>query len=330
MRKATWMLLGLFLLLAGCGTGGGDFEDPDIWQKTFTPGTALTITLDSGARIDLPANAFTAEVKVLFSDRQDADDAFPEYFPTTTKEFNDLLGGVVLNTPVDTTYSASLPVTMAMKAYTTSPPTVLADTDYAVFRFDFEENRWNRWGDLAARTNSNGTFATLTLPTSGFMGFLGSIAIFEGLTVDALGPAVPTYIEGTVRNISNTPLGTDVAVYQLIGDVRYPVDLSTLNADTSTMSFPDPNDPSQQISIACLVNSDATDGKFHIVLPWRLIGTLVRLEFGRNTTGHLVQDEFVIDFPLPFDENDRGDQVSAVAIAYGQNTITPQPVLAGN
>lgn len=329
MRIYKWMVLASLLILAGCGSGGGDFEDEDLWQKTFHPGTALTITLDSGSQLALPATALTEETKVLFSDVQSADDAIPDYFPTATKESNDMLGGVVINTPVDAEFNASIPVTIAMKDWTTAP-VVLTDTAYVVYRFDFEENRWNRWGDLLATTNSTGTFATLTLPSAGFIGFLGTIAIFEGMTYNALGAAAPTYIEGTVRNLSNTPLGTDVAVYQLIGDVKYPVNLSVDNTGAYVPTFADPRDSTQAITAACLINSDSTDGTFSIVLPWRLIGSLVRLEFGRQTAGHSVQDEFVIDYPLPFENADWGEEVSAVAIAYGRNTVSPEPVLAGS
>jgi hypothetical protein len=331
MRNIKWLvLIVLVVMAAGCGSGGGNFEGDDIWQKSFTPGNVLTITLKSGASITLPATTFAKELKIVFSDRLDADDSNPDYYPTSTHAANDMLGGVVLNTPVDTIYNASIPVTIDMHDYGTEAPVVLGDTEYAVFRFDFEENRWNRWGSLTATTNTTGTAATLTLPTTGFMGFLGSIAIFEGMTAVAAGEVAPSYIEGYVKNISNNPLGTDVAIYQLVGDVKYPVDLSSVNIAARIPTLADPLDSSKQITVACVVDSDATTGYFRIEMPWRLIGSLIRLEFGREHAGHQVQDQWVIDYPLPFDEADRGDKISALAVAYGRNTVTPQAVLAGN
>jgi hypothetical protein len=330
MRNLMWLVMGVLLILAGCGSGNSDFEESDIWQKTFTPGSALSFTLDSGASASLPADTFTEEMKLLFSDRINSDDSNPDHYPTTTHEANDQLGGIVFNTPVDALFLNSIPITIAMRDYGTLKPVVLADTQYALFRFDFEENRWNRWGSLAATTNATGTLATVTLPTSGFMGYLGTIAIFEGQTVAALGAAEPTYIEGYVKNMSNNPLGTDVAVYQLVGEVMHPVDLSADNATARVPALPDPNDESLPITAACVVDSDPTTGYFRIELPWRMVGTLTRLEFGHEHAGHQLQNEWVIDFPLPTEESERGDKVRSMAMAYGRNTISPRPVMVTN
>jgi hypothetical protein len=330
MRIYTLLVLLAILLLAACGTGGGDFEEERIWQQTFTPGETLVFTLDSGSTLTVPGTTFNEEHRILFSDLLEADDAIFEFYPTTPPAANDLLAGVVINTPVDAIYNAALPLTMSAREYLTNAPTILPNTDYAVYRFDFEENRWNRWGGLTATTNATGSLATLTLPTNDFMGFLGTLGIFEGHTVPALGNAVTTYVEGNTLAIGGNAIGTDVAVYQLVGEEMHPVDLSDENPGARIPALADPRDDAVMINVANVVDSDPATGYFQINLPWELIGTIVRFEFGRENAGQQVQDEWVIDYPLPFDVDDRGEGTSGMTMAYGRNTISPLPILGGS
>jgi hypothetical protein len=174
------------LLLAACGDINDDFTGANIMQRTVQPGTAATLTLAAGDSLTIPADTFDRETVVVFADVFTGTDASPASFPTATKESDDLIAAVVINTPVDRTFSANLPLTFDIikPGEDRIPSAVTAGEQYIVYRFDFDLLSWTQWGTTVATISGDGETATATLPTEGFTGFIGSLALFEGQLAD--------------------------------------------------------------------------------------------------------------------------------------------------
>ena len=204
---------------------------------------------------------------------------------------------------------------------------------YAVYRFDYQEDedllapRWNRWGDTIATIDATGNFATAALPTTELIGFVGSLAIFDSHTVDALPAVEPTVIAGRVLAAGGGGLATDVGLYAMVGAERHPVDVLNGRAP----ALPDPFNEGLDITKTNTVDS-AADGSFTIEIPDCLIGQYIALEFGHETAGHQLQDTYnVLD---PSEDLDDPDPVLVLAetenmvIWYGENKVVSEPVEA--
>lgn len=179
-------VLALALLLCACGDINDDFTGTNIMQRTVQPGTAATLTLAAGDTLTIPADAFDRETVVLFADVFTGTDANPATFPTATKAAADLIGAVVINTPVDRSFGSDLPLTFDIikPGESRIPSAVSAGQRYIVYRFDFDLLAWTPWGSTVATVAADGETATTTLPTAGFSGFIGSLALFEGQLAD--------------------------------------------------------------------------------------------------------------------------------------------------
>src|SRR5689334_21969806 len=102
----------LALACAACGNGkGGDFTNPTIAQRDLQTGAGATITLAAGDSLTIPAGTFDRETIVEFADVLNGADGSTKYYPTATQAAGDLLGAVVVNTPVDRQFATDLPLT---------------------------------------------------------------------------------------------------------------------------------------------------------------------------------------------------------------------------
>src|SRR5512144_1459375 len=88
------------LTFTGCGTGTHDFTSATDVQRQVAPGEAVTLNLELGYALAIPANTFAHNTIVLFSKRMFNELTFAK-FPTPTKAVGDMIGGVVINTPAD-------------------------------------------------------------------------------------------------------------------------------------------------------------------------------------------------------------------------------------
>jgi len=307
MRITVWMLAAGLLALAACGSGTNDFIGDHSAQQTIDAGVARDIDLTSGAAVHFPAATFAEQTIVIVADVFAATDAVPANYPTAILAGEDLFAGLVINTPADAVMGANIDVTF--KLLDTS--TAVAGEQYAVYRFDFDNLRWNRWGSIIATIQAGGTTATATLPTNGMRGFIGSMAIFKGLTTATLPAVVPTTIEGTVIDANGAALATDVGIYFLVGTKREAVAVTNGNIPAGG-------------TIANTVNSDAA-GHFTMQIPENLIGQLVALEFGREDAALAVQTRFdVLDPATP------NVSIDSMIVRYGVNNAISQRVRPGN
>jgi hypothetical protein len=186
MRLLTATACAWVLLLAACANLNDDFTSTNIMQRTVRPDTAETLTLQAGDSLTIPAGTFNRETVVMFADVFTGGDASSAYFPTAGKDPEDLLAAVVINTPVDRTFAHNLPLTfdIIQPGESRIPSAIVPGGTYTVYRFDFDTATWAPYGDTVAVVNAGGTSATTTLPTAGFTGFIGSLAIFDGLLAE--------------------------------------------------------------------------------------------------------------------------------------------------
>jgi hypothetical protein len=309
MKGYTAVLMGLLVLwlagaLGGCGSGQDEFTTPDDAQRVVSAGEALTITLDGGYVLSLPGTLFEHDTILLFS-KHLAAELTPGYFPTATKEAGDMLCGVVINTPADVWMHGDMQLTFGLPDAGLAAGTVLI-----VYRFDRENLYWSPWGHTAAVVAAGGATATCTLPTTGFLGFVGSTALFKGMTADTLPVGAQTVIQGTVVDVQSQPVATDVAVNVLVGALKYPA--AVLNGRTPTGG-----------TVANTVDSGA-DGTFTISVPDNLVGQYVNLEFGSEDPNHGTQGLF--DILAPAVER---TAVTYLIVRFGENNVRSQPVGAG-
>lgn len=299
----------LLCALSGCGAGTNEFIADHSGQQSLDPGVAETLTLLSGAEIHFPAAAFAVETIVVFADVFASSDGTPAYFPTATMVAEDLVAGLVINTPADAVMGADFDVRFRIR----DGVNVTVGQEYAVYRYDFDNLRWNRWGDTFATVQSAGAdaYASATLPTNGMQGFIGSLALFVGNTTDVLPAVVPTTLEGTVYDENGDPLATDVAIYFLIGTNKAAAAVTNGRIPTGG-------------TIANTVDS-AADGSFTLQIPENLIGQLVALEFGREDATRRVQTEFDVLAPAS-----PVTAVESMVVRYGENNINSQRVITGN
>ena len=294
-------------LLAGCGTGSTDFTGVNTSQVTILENQEATVSVSSGAQAHFPAGTLAKQTVVVFSDILVSSDASEPNYPTATKVAEDLVAAVVINIPADALMSANVDVTFATRAGITA----VAGEHYCVYRYDFDNKRWNRWGATLATMDGTGTLATALLPTDGMYGFIGSLAIFAGLTETSQGAAVPTVINGMVTDGSSAPVATDVSLYYLIGSQKTPVAVTGGHALAGG-------------TVANAVNS-AADGSFTMTIPENLIGQLIAIEFGKDDTAWATQTRFNVLAPA---ETPLADVLSMV-IRYGANNVTSLPLVPG-
>jgi len=295
------------LLLTACGTSSGDFDGEHTAQRTIEDGQREQLILPSGAFVTFPTNTFVdADETVLFSDLLASTDAYAEYYPTTNQVADDLIGAVVINTPIDCLFSQDLEVCITPR----SGATITGNLDYAVYRFDFDNLRWNRWGSTVARSDVDGTLAIGTLPTTGLRGFIGSLALFLGHYTEALPAIEQTTIQGTAANSNGDPVAVDVALFVMEGLTKHPAAIIGGSVPTGG-------------TVANMVMS-AADGAFQMDIPDNLIGQLVNLEFGRDNATYAVQDEVDV-----LTAGRQIENTETFVIGYGTNTVAANPLTAG-
>jgi hypothetical protein len=321
------ILMALAMTCAGCGSRNTDFIADNSAQQSVSFGEAATLTLLSGASLEILAGTYAQEVIIMLSDLLVSFDSDATYFPTIAQDPEDIIAGLVVNTPADTLATLNLHVTFAFRDGVTVTP----GAQYAVYRFDHQGDerqitpRWNRWGSTIATVNATGTLATATLPTTDFRGYVGSLGLFVGHTVDVLPAVTPTTITGVVRADGGGNLATDVGLYIVVGAKKYAAAVTNGRVPV----LPDPNNDSLSITHANTVDSLA-DGSFTIAIPENLIGQFISLEFGTESTAHQLQDYF--DWLEPADDVDAPAMTPVLVetphmvIWYGENKVRSYPV----
>jgi hypothetical protein len=324
IKFAGWLVLALVALAgAGCsGSNGETFQTVTSAQTTIINGAATTLALTSNLEsVTFPANCFSRNtIALISSDLAPAaaardDDPYLTYYPTTTKAVTDLIAGVVINTPVDRLYHGNVDV----KLFFYDGFSRIPGDQYLVYRFDFNDLVWDRWGAVVATVDPGGATASFTLPTAGFRGFIGSLALFKGLQPGTSPAYTPTTLTGTVYDESGGPLSTDIGLYYYVGTVQYPVDLPAGSGAHVPAGGPYRN-----------TFSSVADGTFSITLPDYMIGQALNIEFGREDDTRLAQPNFNIVSPQY--SNYVGQvftNVPVVTLGYGVNVVQSQPVRAG-
>jgi hypothetical protein len=306
MGKWAWLIAAFAVFAASCGSGKNDFDSENTIQRTINTGVAETLTLLSGAAVTFPTASYAEDTVVMVSDELTSEDSYATFFPTAAQDIDDLLGALVINTPVDKVIGADLPIRFAVLPDLTAEP----NAEYAVYRFDFDNNTWQRWGGITVATDSTDGFADGVIPANGFRGFIGSLAIFSGLTTDVLPVAEQTTVSGTVADATGAPLATDIGVYIAVGGVRYPV--AVLNG-----RIPDGG------TVANTVDS-AANGTFMIEMLDRTVGQLVAVIAGLEDPVYKAQENVDVLAPAEFAED-----VKTFVLRYGENNIDHYPVHEG-
>lgn len=301
-------LLALFAIavgLAGCGSGTHEFTSPTDVQREVNPGTAVTLELERGYALTIPANTFENTTVVLFSNRL-FNELTTTYFPTPGKQIGDLISGVVINTPADVLLHANMPLTFGLN----DDAGAAAGTQLLVYRYDRFSGEWNPWAGLVATVDASGTTASTTLPTADFRGFIGSMALFRGMTAASLPVGATTYIQGVVVDGAGQPIATDVGVSVIVGAVKYPSAVTNGRVPTGG-------------TLANTVDS-AADGSFTVQIPANLVGQPVNLEFGREDTEFSAQDNFELLAPAT-----PRASTNFLIVRFGINNVRSLPVGRG-
>lgn len=307
------------LLQGACGGGNDDFSSMNLLQETIEADQAASLQIESGGRLDIPAGTFDEETVVIFSNYFTGTDSNFSRFPTATPAVDDLLAGMVVNTPVDVLFHNNITLQFQEVQLINSAASISALTvgkRYRVYRFDFENAVWNQWGSTVATVEAGGETAVATLPTAGMRGFIGSLALFEGL--EDTGSVTPTVISGTVRDSSGGPVATDVALYLNIGGIRFPVAVN--NGRIPDVTY----EGNVDAEIANTVDS-AADGSFTMQLGDALIGQLVSIDFGLEDPAWSTQQSFDLLAPAtPLSE------VETFVVRYGENNLQSRGLDASN
>jgi hypothetical protein len=300
------------LTLTSCGNGNDGFVAPNAVQKTIHNGIVEFIELAEGQRADFPGDTFAEDTVVTLSNFFAGGDADITLFPTTTPVAEDLLASLVLNTPADAVFGNDVTVTFRIHAGIAN---LTPGDDYVVYRFDFENARWNQWGSVTATVAANGTDLVAVLPTDGMLGFIGSLAVFEGLEAGAV---LDTEISGTVVDGGGAGIATDVSLYVLVGELRVAVAVSNGRV-------PDALDPhGAPIVVANTVDS-AASGSFSMELPDNLIGQTVAIVFAAEDDTRTNTDEF--DLLAPGDSTASDELRTTMVVRYGENNVRSAGVI---
>jgi len=354
MRVIRWIMPVVAVFLLGCGAGQSDFTAEHAAQLTIpvNQGATLALPAPSTAQVSFPPDTFSEEVIVMLGDQLLRTDASWRYFPTVdqaaitdqnaaqleTAHAGDVYAALVVNTPADVMFNRD--VTVRFAPYETAA--LQSGESYAVYRFDFQSDsadssiqpRWNRWGnDVVATVVAGGAYAEATLPTTGFYGLIGSLAIFKGHTAAALAaPEQTTRIYGKVVNESGNGIASDVGLYLTIGGRQYPAGLDAPYGRTP-VGVAHPFLDGQLITARNTVDSDS-DGLFEMILPDRLIGQFVHLEFGTESAAYQTQLEFNLLDQDADPDNSQAlvllEETANMVIWYGENKAVSLPVLAAN
>lgn len=303
----TWLVAIALMALAftGCGTGTHDFTSATDVQRKVAPAETVTFNLELGYSLTVPADTFTSNTIVLFSKRLFNELTYSN-FPTPTKAVGDLIGGVVINTPADVTFSKDLTLTFGLS----DGSGAVSGEQLVVYRYDRYTGIWNAWGSTAATVDAAGATATASLPTTGFIGFIGSLAVFKNMTVATLPVGATTFIQGTVHNTQGAPIATDVALSVIVGSKRLPAAVTGGRVPLGG-------------TVANTIDS-AADGSFTIQIPDNLIGQEIGLEFGREDATYSAQDLFDVLAPaIPV------NAINSMVIRFGANYVKARPVAAG-
>lgn len=354
MRVTRWIMPVVALFLLGCGSGTSDFSAEHAAQFTVLPDEAAVVALPapSTAQASFPAGTFGEQVVVLLGDQLLRTDASWRYFPTVDPNAitaeneaqiqaaheGDIYAGLVVNTPADELFSHDITVRFDPFENADMQP----GEHYAVYRFDFEGDRlnspvaprWNRWGnDTIATVDDSGAYAEATLPTAGFRGYIGTIALFKGQTDEALAATEQqTRIYGKVVDASGNGIHTDIGIYLTVGGREYPAGLDAPNG-RAPIGVPHPFLSGQTITALNTVESD-NDGLFTMIIPDRLIGQFVHLEFGTEFAAHQTQEFFNLLEPASDPEDPAApvmvDETMNLVIWYGENDVISLPVVSAN
>lgn len=293
------------LVLNSCSSGTHEFTSATDVQRKVAPDEAVTLDLELGYSLTLPAGTFANNTIVLFSKRLYNELTFAR-FPTPTQAVGDLIGGVVINTPADVLLLKNATLTFGLDAASGA----VAGDQLIVYRYDRYSGYWNVWGSSFATVDASGATATATIPTADFLGFVGSLALFKGMTTATLPLDKSTFIEGTVRNTQDQPIATDIALYVVVGSKKFPA--AVIGGRTPAGG-----------SVANAIDSEA-DGSFTIQLPDNLIGQQVNLEFGREDANYRTQDLFDVLAPaVPV------SAATTMVIRFGVNHVQARPVAQG-
>jgi len=316
MRRALALAAGLLLTagLAACGSSGTeDFAGARIVQRTVKAGEAeVTIELSlNKPKLVIPAATFSKDTIVIFADEPRGVDTAMLYFPTPAPhDVTDQLACLILNTPIDALFDKDLQVTFVLPA----TPVVAGGTQLILYRFDYgsDDPHWNVWGGTNATVSADGHTATATLPTTGLRGYVGSVALFNGMTADQA-PDRATTIAGVVKDASDTPLASiDVAVFVMVGNTKYPTEIA--NADRRAPAGG---------TIENVIDT-AADGSFTVEVPDNLVGQMVHLSFGFEAADYHAQDRFDILAPAK-----PATDAQALIVRFGANNVLPRPLTAG-
>lgn len=320
--------LAVLLTLIGCGVSDDDFTSEAIAQQTLEVGEERTIMLSEPklSFVRFPAGCFDEHVVVLFSDQLLGLDADWRYFPTvdpaavaTADEqglqdlaevhVDDQLAGAVINTPAHIEYNQNIEVCFELPAQ----PPFAEGTEFAVYRFDYQDDpdstlpHWSRWGGNFVTVDDTERCARGTLNTYDFRGYIGSLALFVGKTMDVLeDPVGFTTLTGRVVDQQGGGVATDVVVFLLVGSTRY-----ATGFNTTALS--------------------AADGTFSITIPDQLIGQFVGLIFGESDASNIAQDTFNLLDPADDLLDPTGlpyllAETTSMVIWYGDNKVITFPV----
>lgn len=304
----------LALAAGGCGDLNDDFTGANIMQRTVLTAASETMVLTGGNTLHIPAGSFDESTVVIFANFFTGGDAVTANYPTPGRNNEDIIGAAVVNTPVDEVINQNLTLTFDVirPDVPRVPSVMLPDAVYRVFRFDFETGIWQPWGGTTAQANAAGTQAVATLPTAGFLGFVGSLALFHE---QLAGTVVPTVIRGTVRDQNGNGIATDVGLYMLVGGNPVPRPIS--NGRVPNLS----DGGGVPFTVANTVDSNAS-GEFELQLPDNLVGQLVSLEFASEDPSRAVETRFDVLAPHPHPVSN----VSSMSVQYGPNNVVSQPV----
>jgi hypothetical protein len=311
---ALLLLAAMVAIIYGCASGDDDFEAQNILQRTVRTDSSETLTLQAGDTLAIPAGTFAEDTVVLFANVLTGADGNLANYPEGTGE-GDLVGAAVINTPVDQLFEQNITLTfdLIQPGEDRTPSVVTAGQQLQLWRFDFDHVRWQPWGSLAATVSSNAQTATVTLPTNGFRGFIGSLALFDG---ELAGDTDPTTIAGTVVDQNGNGVATDVGLYVAVAGRRYPV--AVTNGRVPTLN----DQEGQPITVANTVNS-GSDGHFSMQIPDHLIGQVVGLSFGAEDTAWGEEQTFDLLAPA---EAENG--ATSMIVLYGANNVRSAPLRA--